>query len=82
MSAKLSVGRVRQTYRFIEKHRRQFSLQQMCRVLEVAPSGYYEWLKNPLSNRALEDARLHTHLGGIGPDEFEATLSSRRKGVH
>lgn len=58
MSAKLSVGRVRQTYRFIEKHRRQFSLQQMCRVLEVAPSGYYEWLQNPLSNRAQEDARL------------------------
>ena len=24
----------------------------------VAPSGYYEWLKQPLSNRAQEDARL------------------------
>ena len=30
----------------------------MCRILEVAPSGYYEWLKQPLSNRAQEDARL------------------------
>lgn len=30
----------------------------LCRVLEVAPSGYYEWLKRPLSNRAQEDARL------------------------
>ena len=28
-----------------------------CRVLGVAPSRYYEWLK-PLSNRAQEDARL------------------------
>ncbi len=26
--------------------------------LEVAPSGYYEWLHNPISNRAKEDARL------------------------
>ena len=32
--------------------------QTMCRVLEVAPSGYYEWLQQPLSNRAQEDARL------------------------
>ncbi|MHB1943020.1 MAG: hypothetical protein ACYCP0_08190 [Acidiferrobacteraceae bacterium] len=30
----------------------------MCRELEVAPSGYYEWLKKPISDRALEDARL------------------------
>jgi len=30
----------------------------MCRILEVAPSGYYEWLKQPISNRAHEDARL------------------------
>jgi len=30
----------------------------MCRVLDVAPSGYYEWLQQPISNRAQEDARL------------------------
>ena len=30
----------------------------MCRVLGVAPSGYYEWLTHPISNRAQEDARL------------------------
>ena len=27
-------------------------------MLDVAPSGYYAWLKQPLSNRAKEDARL------------------------
>ena len=58
MSAKVNARRVRQAYLFIEKHRKQFSVQQMCRVLEVAPSGYYEWLKNPISNRAQEDGRL------------------------
>ena len=30
----------------------------MCRLLDVAPSGYYEWLKQPISNRAQEDTRL------------------------
>jgi len=30
----------------------------MCRVLRVHRSGYYAWLKNPLSERAIEDRRL------------------------
>jgi len=30
----------------------------MCRLLEVAPSGYYAWLKKPESDRAIEDKRL------------------------
>lgn len=30
----------------------------MCRLLDVAPSGYYAWLKNPVSDRARDDARL------------------------
>jgi putative transposase len=33
-------------------------VQALCRTLGVAPSGYYEWLTQPLSNRAQEDARL------------------------
>ena len=58
MSTKLSAGRVRSTYEFIKAQRNQFSVQILCRVLDVAPSGYYEWLKQPLSQRAQEDARL------------------------
>ncbi len=30
----------------------------MCRVLRVHRSGYYQWLHQPMSNRAIEDLRL------------------------
>jgi putative transposase len=30
----------------------------MCRVLRIHRSGYYAWLKKPVSDRALEDERL------------------------
>jgi putative transposase len=33
-------------------------MQMMCRVFEVAPSGCYDWLLQPVSNRAQEDVRL------------------------
>ena len=30
----------------------------MCHVLKLHPSGYYAWLKNPVSKREQEDQRL------------------------
>ena len=58
MSTKLIAGRVRATYGFIKANRDEYSVQGMCRVLGVAPSGYYAWLAQPVSNRGQEDARL------------------------
>lgn len=58
MSSQKPTGRVRALYAFIRTHRSEHSVQMMCRVLDVAPSGYYAWLKQPLSNHAQEDARL------------------------
>jgi putative transposase len=58
MSTKLSAGRVRSTYEYIKATRNHYTGQAMCRILGVAPSGYYEWLTHPISNRAQEDARL------------------------
>lgn len=50
----------RRAYEFIKAHRREYPVETMCQILEVAPSGYYEWLQKPLSDRAIEDARLLT----------------------
>ena len=62
MSKRMSAGKVRKSYQFIEAHWREYPVRALCQVLEVAPSGYYEWLKHPLSNRAREDARLLRHI--------------------
>ena len=44
-------------YAFIAEHRTLFAVRTMCRCLRIHPSGFYAWLKNPLSKRAREDVR-------------------------
>lgn len=44
-------------YAFIKMHRSLFRVRPMCRILKVHPSGFYAWLRNPLSKRVREDAR-------------------------
>ena len=45
-------------YALILDHQQQFSVLAMCRVLKLNRSGFYAWLKQPLSIRAIEDNRL------------------------
>jgi putative transposase len=58
MATKLSTGKVRRVYEFIKANRGQYDVMTLCRVLEVTRSGYYAWLREPVSRRAREDARL------------------------
>ncbi len=45
-------------YAFIKEHRPVFSVRAMCRVFKVHHSGFYAWLKAPLSKRAKDDRRI------------------------
>ncbi len=49
---------IRRKYAFIKAHRGEYDTAVMCRLLDVSRSGFYQWLRNPLSDRALEDQRL------------------------
>jgi transposase InsO family protein len=49
-------------YQFIQKHLGQFSLQALCRVMQVSRSGYADWQKRLPSRRALEEQELLTSI--------------------
>ncbi len=49
-------------YAFIRAHQDVHKIQQMCAVLEVSSSGYYDWVDRPESSRALENRRLVTRI--------------------
>ena len=51
MDTKRNSSHVRLAYQFIEANKKRYSVEAMCRVLEVAPRGYYAWLKMPISKR-------------------------------
>jgi transposase InsO family protein len=49
-------------FRFIEDHRRAFSVRHMCEALEVSPSGYYVWRGRPPSKREMANRDLTARI--------------------
>lgn len=45
-------------FRFIDAEKATYGVRRLCRVLQVAPSGYYAWRGRPASARAMDDAQL------------------------
>ena len=45
-------------YAFIRENSCFFKVEQQCAVLEVSPSGYYQWLKAQPSRRAIANESL------------------------
>lgn len=52
-------------YRFIQEHKGQFSITTLCRVMEVALSGFYDWRNAPPSKRQEQNALLLAQIQNI-----------------
>lgn len=77
MDTKRNCSYVRLAYHFIEANKKRFIVEAMCRVLEVAPSGYYAWLKKQISERNPEVARLLRLIRASFEHSHQATLYVR-----
>jgi putative transposase len=49
----------------VKANQADFAVCTMCSVLKVSRSGYYAWLKQPVSDRAREDAALTERIRSI-----------------
>jgi putative transposase len=69
-------------YKFIEENRSEFRVKKMCQVMDVSQSGYYRWLRKPISNRKTEKQVLQRiikdlfakHKGMAGSPMISADL--------
>src|SRR5690606_29983478 len=52
-------------YAVIARHRGEYPLTLMCRVLDVAPSGFYAWETRGPSVRAQTDAALRVRIAAL-----------------
>ncbi len=73
------------TFRFIEEHRRRWSVRLLCGTLEVSPAGYYAWRQRPTSVRrqrrdslAVEIRAIHAEVKArYGSPRIHAELIAR-----
>ncbi len=52
-------------YAWIDEHRDQYTVSQLCRVLGVSRSGYCQWRVRPPSKRALANQGLDAKVAAI-----------------
>jgi putative transposase len=72
----------------VSDHQAAYPVRSMSRVLEVSPSGFYAWLKRPLSKREQEDQMLTQRIkqihkrskGTYGAPRIHAELAE--EGLH
>lgn len=66
-------------FRFVRDHAEQFSVERMCRVLEVSRGGYYAWRRREPSRRARQDQQLLAKIKAIrGKKKVLRTYGSPR----
>jgi transposase InsO family protein len=64
-------------YRFIEKHRSEFGVGKMCRVLDVNRSGYYGWRNREPSQREQYNDMLLKEIRAIHQEYMQLYGSPR-----
>jgi len=64
-------------YAYIRRHRNQYPIRLMCRLLKVSPSGYYGWRTRPESDRARVDRELTRAIRQVHA-ESDGTYGSPR----
>ena len=64
-------------YACIERHRSEFDVTLMCRVLEVSRSGFYAWNEREPSDRSRTDQRLLVEIRAIHRTSFGTYGSPR-----
>src|SRR6185295_8553782 len=52
-------------YALMEENRETYDVAQMCRVLEVSRSGYYDWRGRPAGERRKAEGRLLVEIRAI-----------------
>lgn len=52
-------------YRFIAEQRIHYPVRQLCKVLQVSASGFYDWLKRKPSRRAQANAALAERIRSV-----------------
>ena len=64
-------------YAWIKQHTPEFSIDSMCRVMQVSRSAYYAWLHRPQTTIEKEDIELTTTIHSIFK-KSRATYGTRR----
>lgn len=65
-------------YQFIYDNSSRFSVMKMCLILEVSKSGFYDWSKRPLSNRAKENTMIIERIKIINQNKNKRVYGSPR----
>ena len=68
-------------YQFVEEQRNDYPVTLLCRVMQVARSGYYAWRTEPLSLRKVADLVLLHHIEDIFEEGRHTYGSARIQGI-
>jgi putative transposase len=52
-------------YAYIKANRMNYSIDILCKSLEVSCSGYYDWVDRPISAREVANKNLLAEIKGI-----------------